>query len=214
VPAREEPKPLTEPAAIFAALEAGNARFVASKRVQSADTKRDGDERSKFAKTQKPFVALLTCADSRIVPEFVFDQQLGSIFEVRNAGNVVEDVGLGTMEYGTEHIHIPVLVVMGHTGCGAIKAANEADGQPLPNHVKDVQARLSGLKGSFKPKDTSDAFLTGLSEKNARQQADQLLAQSEALRGAVKDKHLVVAAALYDIATGEVKFLDKNVQPK
>jgi carbonic anhydrase len=204
--------PLTDPAAIFAELEAGNARFVASHRVRSIDTQSDAANRLKLEKTQQPFVLLLTCSDSRIGPEFAFDQHIGSIFVVRNAGNVVENVGLGSLEYGVEHLHTSVLVVLGHKGCGAIKAVNAAGDEPLPHHLKDLQQHMAGLKPSLRPKDADDAFLSTLTEINARQQAAQLLAQSEVLRKAVETKQLIVAAALYDLESGEVKFLDKNVK--
>src|SRR5206468_2932150 len=157
-----------------------NKRFVDSRREQSVDSRRDKPARETTAKGQKPIVSLLTCADSRIVPEFIFDQHLGSIFEVRNAGNVVEEVGLGSIEYGVEHLHTPVLLVMGHKNCGAVKAVNDAGGEPLPDHLKDIQARMSGLKTSIDPTKKDDtAFLVGLAEKNATQQAKQLLAKSE-----------------------------------
>jgi carbonic anhydrase len=210
-PALAESTALTDPDAIVAELEAGNARFVSSKRVRSTNTARDSAERQKLGATQKPFVALLTCADSRIVPEFIFDQHIGSIFCVRNAGNVVENVGLGSMEYGVEHLHTPVVMVLGHTACGAVAAVNKAGADPLPHHLKDVQQRMAGLKPSLCPKDSDSAFLTKLSEENAKQQAASLLALSEVLRDAWKKKHMIVVAAIYDLETGEVRFLDKNV---
>ena len=182
--------------------------------MRSTDTRRDSVEREKVEATQKPFVALLTCADSRIVPEFIFDQHIGSIFCVCNAGNVVENVGLGSMEYGVEHLHTPVVMVLGHTGCGAVAAVNQAGTEPLPHHLKDIQERMAGLKPSLRPKDSDSAFLTKLSEENAKQQAAALLASSEVLRDASKMKHIIVVAAIYDLETGEVRFLDKNVKAK
>jgi carbonic anhydrase len=187
-PVVTEPATLTDPVAILVELEAGNARFVSSKRVRSTNTDRDSFEREKVRATQKPFVALLTCADSRIVPEFIFDQYLGSIFSVCNAGNVVENVGLGSLEYGVEHLHTPVVMVL--------------------------QERMAGLKPNLRPKDSDSAFLTKLSEENAKQQAAALLASSEVLRDASKLKHIIVVAAIYDLETGEVRFLDKNVKAK
>lgn len=212
LPAMPQAAPLRDPHAILADLKAGNARFMASRRIRSTETAHDDPERRLFAHEQHPLVSLLTCADSRIVPEFVFDQDIGTIFDVRNAGNVVDGVVLGSLEYAVEHLHTPVLVVMGHQGCGAIKAVNEAGDTPLPHHLKDLQAYMAGLKRSLNPSDQQADFLAKLSEENAKQQAATLVAQSDLLRLAVKEKQLLIVAAIYDLETGEVKFVVRDVR--
>jgi len=97
-------------------LRKGNERFVKSARTTSCDTDHDGVNRHQTAQGQHPFVAVVCCADSRVCPEFIFDLRAGSVFEIRNAGNVVDDDVLASLEYAVEHLHVPLIVVMGHKG--------------------------------------------------------------------------------------------------
>src|SRR5687768_2389906 len=107
--APEGPVP-TEPGAALHELHVGNLRYVNCCRTHSTDTRKDAALRRNTAKGQHPFVAILCCSDSRVVPEFVFDQRAGSIFEIRNAGNVVDEDVLASLEYAVEHLHVPLIV--------------------------------------------------------------------------------------------------------
>lgn len=107
----------------------GNERFVSG----CQQPKKNEDLRIKelAEKGQKPFALIVCCSDSRVPPEIIFDQGLGEIFVVRTAGNVLDKIGMGSVEYGAEHLHIPLIVVLGHGNCGAVKATvdgGEAEG--------------------------------------------------------------------------------------
>jgi carbonic anhydrase len=130
----------------LAELRAGNRRFVECARTYSTDTRNDAIFRQSTAKGQRPFATILCCADSRVVPEFIFDQRPGSIFEVRNAGNVADDDVLASMEYAVEHLHVPLIVILGHKGCGAIEAVCEAGEAPLHDHLKELQKQTAGIR--------------------------------------------------------------------
>lgn len=121
----------------LAALKDGNARFVAGKPTRP---NQDAARRTDVAKGQNPFAALISCADSRVAPELVFDQGLGDLFIVRVAGNVANTDEIGSSEYGVEHLGAPLLVVLGHTKCGAVAAVMqgaEVHGN-IPGAVKNI----------------------------------------------------------------------------
>lgn len=111
------PTPNT-PEAALTELRSGNLRYVNSRRTHATDTRHDTDHRHRTAKGQHPFATILCCSDSRVCPEFIFDQRAGSIFEVRNAGNVVDEDVLTSLEYAVEHLHVPLIVILGRKGCG------------------------------------------------------------------------------------------------
>ena len=136
----------TDPDAVLAALRAGNTRFVASRRTLSSDTKSDAELRHRLVNGQHPFAAVLCCSDSRLCPAFIFDQPAGSIFEIRNAGNVVEDDAMASFEYAVEHLQIRFLLVLGHKGCGAVEAVVDAGDTPLHDHLRDLQQRMKGTR--------------------------------------------------------------------
>ncbi len=98
--------------------------------------------RNETRDSQAPFVSVVTCSDSRVSPEFIFDQGIGDVFVVRNAGNVMDKITLGSIEYGTEHLHTPLLVVMGHEKCGAVTAA--CKGGECPPNIAAIMKKLRG----------------------------------------------------------------------
>jgi carbonic anhydrase len=207
------PHPTTAAAALTE-LRAGNARYVASHRTLSINTAHDADERRELARGQHPFAAVLTCSDSRVCPEFVFDQRPGSLFEIRNAGNLVDDDVMASFEYAVEHLHVPLLVVLGHTGCGAIQAVHEADGKPLPHHLRALQEHMAGLGEEMHHAhdDHSPDVLNRFARENARQQALILLRDSRPIHDAVRLGHARLVYALYNIESGEVEFADVSVE--
>jgi carbonic anhydrase len=208
-PQAETPSPTT-PETALDELKAGNQRFVKSQRTRSTDTRADADRRKELTKGQHPIAAILTCADSRVVPEFIFDQGPGRIFDTRNAGNVVGEDVLGSLEYAVEHLHVPVVVVMGHKGCGAVAAVADAGKEPLPGHLKDIQDRMKAVQGEALKAgaDRPADFLVRLCALNAQAQARRVLGESKPLREAVKKKETVIAVALYDMETGAVEWKD------
>jgi carbonic anhydrase len=209
--ARQFPHPApATPGAALAELRAGNARYVASHRTLSTDTEHDAEERHELAKGQHPFAAVLCCSDSRVCPEFVFDQRAGSIFEVRNAGNVVDDDVVASLEYAAEHLHVRVVLVMGHKGCGAIEAVHAAGDAPLRGRLRALQEHMVCIRPQLKAThhQHTTAVLDELSKANARGQAATLLAESEPLKVAAARGDARVLYGLYDMETGEVEFFD------
>ena len=205
------PSPIpTTPDAALVELHSGNTRFVNSARILSTDTSHDAEYRRQTAKYQHPFAVILCCSDSRVCPEFIFDQRAGCIFEIRNAGNVVDEDVLASFEYAVEHLHVPLILVLAHKGCGAIEAVCEAGDKPLHDHLKEFQKHMVGIHQQvivnhdrFTPK-----LLNHLSKENAKQQALTLVRDSEVLKTAVEDGHAKLMCGLYDMKTGTVEFFN------
>ena len=205
----DHPNPST-PDAALAELRAGNARYMSSHRTLSTDTSHDADDRTELAKGQHPFAAVLCCSDSRVCPEFIFDQRPGSIFDIRNAGNVVDDDVMGSLEYAVEHLHVRIIVVMGHKGCGAIEAVHSAGEQPLHHHLRAIQEHMACIRpqlAAAHDRHSADD-LNQLAKENARGQAMSLMAESESLRLAVTSREVRLIYAMYDMVSGQVEFFD------
>lgn len=218
--AKAEAEPKAKPAAsahaqagpspleAVARLSAGNARFATGRRGRSADAADDAKERSATAGGQHPFAAVLTCADSRVPPELLFDQSIGDLFVVRNAGNVAEPVGEGSLEYGVEHLGVRLIVVLGHGSCGAVKAVTGSAGD-LPGNLVHIQRNMAGLRDFAEQlKKTGYADIVAAAvERNAADQAAALLRESAVLRGAVAGGSVAVVPAVYDLESGLVEFM-------
>lgn len=200
----------TTPDAALRELRSGNLRFVNSRRTHSTDTTHDADYRHLTARGQHPFAAILCCSDSRGCPEFIFDQRAGTIFEVRNAGNVVDEDVLASLEYAVEHVHVPLIVVLGHKGCGAIEAVCEAGDKPLHDHLRALQTHMKGIHEQVIECDhRHDAELVDrLAQENAKQQALTVLRDSPPLKAAVGRGEARLVYGLYDMETGAVEFFD------
>jgi carbonic anhydrase len=161
------------------------------------------------AKGQHPFAAVLACSDSRVPVELIFDRGIGDLFVMRVAGNVADNNEIGTAQYAVEHIGIPLLVILGHTKCGAVTAAAthaHADGQlaellkVMAPSVQKVESEHPGLKG--------DALIEEVAIANVRQVIANMLARSPALRTAHEKGTLEILGAVYDIETGKVEWLE------
>ena len=172
------------------ALKAGNARFVSGTLNPKADY---AEDRERLANGQHPFAVVLCCSDSRVSPEIVFDQGLGDLFVIRNAGNVVDKDVLGSIEYAVEHLGTPLVVVMGHSCCGALTAT--CQGGELPGHIKSIAERI-------RPSLDSDCCI----DDNARRHA-QRMAQLIGDNPIVKHEKAQVVAAFYDIQSGVVEWI-------
>jgi carbonic anhydrase len=201
------PEPET-PDEALAVLRAGNARYVASHRTRSTDTAHDADDRRRLATGQHPFAAVLCCADSRVCPEFIFDQRPGAMFDIRNAGNLVDEDVLASVEYAVEHFRVRVVLVLGHKRCGAIAAVHEAGDKPLPHHLHAIQDRMTCIREQLQATrdQHSQAVLDQLAADNARGQAATLLKECAPLREAVGRGEVMVLSGLYDLETGRVEF--------
>jgi len=182
---------------ILSRLRAGNERFVADRRDGKLD---DSKRRQSLASGQAPFAIVLSCADSRVVPELAFDVGLGELFVVRVAGNVANTSSVASIEYAVAHLGSSVIVVLGHESCGAVTAAM-GEGSHGPN--------LTHLLGHITPavKASGDAPVNDVVKKNAQMVAAELSARSSILKEAVDGKKLEIVPAYYGLETGAVTFL-------
>jgi carbonic anhydrase len=182
-------------------LRAGNAHFVDG---ISTRANKQASRRAEVAEKQKPFAIIVSCSDSRVGPEVVFDQGLGDLFVVRTAGHVVDDAGLGSIEYAVEHLGASLILVLGHERCGAV-AATVAGGKPqghLPAIVKAIKPAVAKTKGQ--PGDAVENAVRA----HVNEVAAQLKKAGPVLAERVAAGRLVVAGARYDLDTGRVEFLE------
>jgi carbonic anhydrase len=192
--------PGIDPDTALARLKAGNARFVSG---ELSHPNQSPARRTKLAEGQRPFAIILGCSDSRTAPEVVFDQGLGDLFVVRTAGNVVDDIALGSIEYAAEHLGASLIVVLGHENCGAVKAT--LDGGKLSGHLPAIaKAIRPAVKASANHQ--GDALDNAVLE-NARLEAQRVARSKPILRKLVDEGKVRVVAARYDLDTGRVVFL-------
>lgn len=194
--AADDSAPSVSADAALAKLKEGNARYVSSKVSSGKPT---AARRAETAQGQHPFAAILGCADSRATPEIIFDQNIGDIFVDRNAGNLVDDHTLGTIEYGVEHLGVRLIVVLGHERCGAVQAAVASDTAPghIQSLVRDIQPAVQAVKG--KPGDQVHLAVV----ENARLMAEEI--RSKANFGDLA-KDVKIIPAVYDLDSGKVDF--------
>jgi carbonic anhydrase len=186
------------PDAALAELMAGNERFV-TRRITS-DAQDLAILKQNNAEKQEPFAAVLSCADSRVPVELAFDQTIGHIFVTRVAGNVATSEIIASLEYGAAVLGTKVILVMGHAGCGAVKATIQG---------AEVPGQISALYPHIQPAvDQAGNNLEAATKANAKIQAALLGESSTVIKGLVKEGKLKVAAAYYDIATGSVMLLN------
>jgi carbonic anhydrase len=184
---------------VWAGLVAGNKRFMAGKLTSYPVA----SLRKTLASGQEPRVIILSCSDSRVSPELVFDQSLGDLFVVRAAGNVADAVGLGSIEYAVDHFHSPLLIVLGHQKCGAVSAACSGDKMPSRN-LDAIMEKINPAVAQAKTYAKSDDLIESAIKENVHQSAKDLLANSEIVRNAVKAGKLTVIEAEYQSVSGEV----------
>jgi carbonic anhydrase len=201
VPAGAEQHPQGIPAAdAMAKLMEGNQRY-ATHREQHPDASLQ--RRADLTKGQHPYAVIVGCADSRVPPELIFDAGLGDLFVIREAGNVVDDVVLGSVEYAVEHLGVKLVMVMGHELCGAVTAAvNHAREGHVTKIVKLIEPVLAEAKRQ--PGDPVHNCVLA----NAKYVARQIRESRPVLEKLVKEGAVKVAAAVYEIDSGRVKLLD------
>jgi carbonic anhydrase len=193
----------------------GNKRYIEN---QMTGTKLcDLSTRTSLAKSQKPYAIILTCSDSRVPPEILFDKGLGEIFVVRVAGNVPDPVVLGSIEYAAEHLGSPLVMVLGHERCGAVKATVDSKGKStgsvnidaivktIAPNVKNAAKDCDACKGEAKCADSNkDAFVECVIDANAKTVAANLTKKSKILKHLVAEKKVKIVAAKYDLDDGTV----------
>src|SRR5262245_6392109 len=190
-----------KPAEALDTLKQGNGLFV-SGAVATHDLKA---QVKATAQGQYPFAAVLSCMDSRVPPEMVFDQGIGDLFVVRVAGNVVDTDDLGSLEYATKVVGSKLILVMGHTSCGAVKGAIED--VKLGNLTMLLDKIRPVVKASG-PGDVHDAaYVDRVAEANVRQTIREMREKSPTIRELSDSGKIGIAGAMYDVATGKVTFL-------
>ena len=194
------------PEEALAALKEGNARFVAG---QSAHPRADSSRIADTAQNgQHPFTTVLTCSDSRVPVEHVFDQGIGDVFVIRVAGNICDTDEIGSIEYGVDHLGTPLLVVLGHTKCGAVTAVttNAALHGNIPPLVDNIRPAVVKAQAA-NPNLQGEALVPEAIKANCWQAIDDLFQSSPATRDKVKSGAVKVVAAVYDVANGRVEWL-------
>jgi carbonic anhydrase len=188
-----------KPEEIWRDLMAGNKRFTSGK-TAVRDVVR---ARANTAKAQHPYAIVLCCADSRLSPELIFDQNIGDLFVVRTAGNVADAIALGSIEYAVEHLHARMLVVLGHDNCGAVTATLSGETMPtenltaLVNKIRPGIERLQGLV-------SGESLVSLAVEANVHRSAADVVEASPIVRHEIAAGNLSVMKAVYRLGSGEV----------
>lgn len=182
-------------------LQEGNHRYVVGEMI-SPNT--SVDHRKSLAQGQSPFAIVLTCADSRVSPEYIFDQGIGDLFTIRVAGNIVDDAVLGSIEYATVHLGVNLIVVMGHEKCGAVAAAVVGDETQL--HIDELIRAIRPaveIAQANTPTDLIDASVRA----NASYVSQQLRSSETVMKGLCEEQGVQILAAYYSLSSGEVSLL-------
>ncbi len=183
---------------IVTRLKAGNARFVADKLDGQLQ---DSSRRTALTSGQEPYAIVLSCADSRVVPELAFDTGLGELFVIRVAGNVANTSSVASIEYAVANLGTAVVVVLGHEACGAVTAAI-AGGDNGPN-LNALLAHIEPAKAQ-----AADDSVNSVVRANAKTTAEALVAKSEIIRKAVEAGDVKILPAYYELGSGAVSFLE------
>lgn len=187
----------------FAKLMEGNKRF-----VSLAPEKYDLDAKRKACTLgQNPSAIVVACSDSRVAPEIIFDQCLGDVFVVRVAGNVLDPVTLGSIEYAAEHLHTPLLVILGHEKCGAVAATLDAKGKPEGNIGAIVRKIMPAVKKAQMKGGSREDMLNNAIRENVLLSQNYMLRKSLVLKHLIEKGELKVVTAMYHFGSGEVEIL-------
>ena len=185
-------------------LMAGNARYAANK----PDQRDFSAGRAARVQGQAPIAAILSCADARLSPEFAFDQAPGELFVTRVAGNILSQDLLASFEYGVEFLGIPLVMVLGHSGCGAVDAAIKRwkDKLVLPGHLPELIGAIKPSVAAAEKMKTGNLLDNSIAE-NVRRQVAQLKSAAPIVQKSYESKKIDIVGAVYDIPTGKVTLL-------
>lgn len=193
-------------------LREGNRRFVSDER--SHDALMSHTRRSELTQGQEPFATIIGCSDSRVPVEVVFDQGLGDLFVIRVAGNIVAPSQVGSVEFAAERFGTPLVVVLGHSRCGAILATIEQLRQPTKSKSRNLYSIVDRVRPSIEPlldtelANNSDALVHHAVRANIRASANHLRHGSELIEKLIAEDALLVVGAEYCLDTGVVDFFD------
>ncbi len=189
----------------MAALKSGNERYVHHPELCSADL---AEERSRVASHQAPWATVISCADSRVPPELIFGGKgVGELFVARNAGNLVDTATLGTVEYGAVVLGSPLVLVLAHTSCGAVKAACEVvtKNATYPSAIGQMIEPI--VPAALAVKSEPGDFVTNAAKESARRTAARLTKSSQLISGLAGEGKLKIVAGIYDLESGVVSYL-------
>jgi carbonic anhydrase len=193
-------------------LRQGNSRFVSGART--GDILTNTARRHEVAAGQEPFAIILGCSDSRVPAEIVFDQGLGDLFVIRVAGNIVASSQIGSVEFAVERFGIRLVVVLGHSSCGAVLATIEELMRPKENQSRNLRSIVDRIRPSVEEllatelRHDPDALVRRAVRTNVRASADHLRHGSDILEQLIQSERLLVAGAEYSLETGVVDFFD------
>ena len=179
----------------------GNRRYVGSRQTHP---NQEPDRRLALRAGQHPFAVILGCADSRVPPEVIFDQGLGDLFVIRVAGNVLDDMILGSMEYAEIHLNTPLIMVLGHSRCGAVEATVE--GGQMEGHISSLTSAIQPAVD--RAKDRPGSLVNNAVKANAKMVAENLKTSGAHFTELVSAGRLLIVAAYYDLETGVVEILE------
>jgi carbonic anhydrase len=194
------------PGEAFAALKSGNERYVSHPELCSIDL---AEQRSAVAAHQAPWATIISCADSRVPPELIFGGHgVGELFVARNAGNLVDTATLGTVEYGAAVLGSPLIVVLAHTSCGAVKAACDVvtKNTTYPGAIGPMIEPI--LPAALAVRSDPGDLVDNAAKESAKRTARRLTTASTLIAGLAGAGKLKIAAAIYDLKTGVVTYLD------
>lgn len=178
----------------------GNQRFTDA---SATHPNQDGDRRIALGNGQAPFAAVLACADSRVPPEVLFDQGLGDLFVVRVAGNILNDQLLGSLEYAAAHLNTPLIMVLGHTRCGAIGAV--AQGAKLEGHIASLVPAIQPAVD--KVRDMEGDLTDNAAKEVAKMTAEQIRTSEPIMADLVNTGKLKIVPAFYELESGGITLL-------
>lgn len=202
----------------LARLEEGNQRFVSERRNPGAFV--DQARRMKVAAAQQPFAIILGCSDSRVPAEIVFDQGLGDLFVIRVAGNIVAPSQIGSVEFAAEQYGTRLVVVLGHSRCGAVLATLDELTRPTARQSRNLRSIVDRVRPSVEAllatdlRHDPDALVRDAVRANVRVSASQLRHGSEILEQLIEKSGLLVVGAEYSLDSGAVEFFDGVPTPR
>ena len=185
-------------------LKAGNEKFVNGHPIHPDETL----SRIRDLKTgQNPFVVLVSCSDSRVPPELIFDQGLGDVFSIRTAGNIIGDYELGSIEYAVEHLQCKLIVVLGHENCGAIQAyASSENEKNTGDHIQNLVDYIAAEEEQKTIPDTLRSDIDILVKANITHGVNLLKSSTPVLKPLVDKNEIKIIGAYYDLDSGSVQF--------
>jgi carbonic anhydrase len=194
------------PDAALELLKAGNERF---EKNALMEVDLSSEKREKLTNAQSPFAVIVTCSDSRVPPELIFNQGLGDLFVVRVAGNVIDKIELGSVEYAVKHLKTPLIVVMGHENCGAVEAAVDANGKKQHGNIGAIINKIEPSVKKVKAKDLlGKEFVESVTNENINNSSRELKESSEVIKEALENGKIKIVEAKYMLGSGKVQWFN------